>query len=348
MLGFPSPQKSQHKMLQRKIIELSYQYLDYVLNHPIGVNFLAKFLDSFLSRPVGVKFLDNFLSHPIGVNFLSRPVGVKFLDCVLNRSAAEKLIYNKYLPIYLSNNLKYFLSHPILVDGIFEQFIPAQLDRVANLVIELSHMTECYSQEGEDIFLLRLFGPDYKGFYIDVGSHHPERFSNTYLLYKLGWRGINIDATPGSMEKFRIFRPLDINIESAITNDSTPRPFFLFEEGALNTFSDKLAKDYLELGFTLDRHEMVIGRSLASILDENLPAGLEIDVLSVDVEGDEYDVLQSNDWSRYRPHIVLLEVLEVPLAAIAETPQVSLLFQEGYTMVAKFTNTVVFKLEKKN
>jgi hypothetical protein len=47
--------------------------------------------------------------------------------------------------------------------------------------------------------LSRLFGPRKSGFFIDIGAHHPFRYSNTYMFYKKGWRGINIDATPGSI-----------------------------------------------------------------------------------------------------------------------------------------------------
>ena len=41
-----------------------------------------------------------------------------------------------------------------------------------------------YSQEGEDMVLQRIFAQKEYGFYIDVGAHHPKRFSNTYLFYK--------------------------------------------------------------------------------------------------------------------------------------------------------------------
>ncbi|MDH5790264.1 MAG: hypothetical protein OEZ27_06695, partial [Nitrospinota bacterium] len=51
-----------------------------------------------------------------------------------------------------------------------------------------------YSQFGEDIilkgFILRNIND---GFYVDVGCYHPKKYSNTYKLYKRGWRGINID-----------------------------------------------------------------------------------------------------------------------------------------------------------
>jgi hypothetical protein len=70
-----------------------------------------------------------------------------------------------------------------------------------------------WSQEGEDLILARIFGDKPDGFYVDVGAHHPKRFSNTYYFYRRGWRGINIDAMPGSMLAFNRLRPSDINIE---------------------------------------------------------------------------------------------------------------------------------------
>ena len=73
-----------------------------------------------------------------------------------------------------------------------------------------------YSQEGEDRILQRLFENQTPGFYVDIGAHHPRRFSNTYIFYKQGWRGINVDATPGSMFLFRVFRKRDINLEIAV------------------------------------------------------------------------------------------------------------------------------------
>jgi hypothetical protein len=307
----------------------------YTIIKPLVLNIL----DYLFKRPRGLKYIDYFLEQPIGLTCL---------DYILQRPNAERQIFQKYLPSRLENYLDYFFAQSSIKEGVFQKFIPNHLDKVAELVITLTQMNECYSQEGEDLFLLRIFGTDYKGFYVDVGSHHPRRFSNTYLLYKFGWRGVNIDAAPKSIDDFNSIRPHDINIESAITNDFKPRVFYLFAEAALNTFNEKLAQDYMDMGFALVRREVIIGESLASVLDRHLQAGKTIDVLSVDVEGDEYGVLSSNDWSRYRPNTVLLEILDVPFAAIPETPEASFLIKEGYMIVAKFTNTVVFRLRKKN
>ena len=50
-----------------------------------------------------------------------------------------------------------------------------------------------YSMDGEDLIISDYFKNKSKGFYIDVGCYHPIHRNNTFLLYKKGWKGINID-----------------------------------------------------------------------------------------------------------------------------------------------------------
>ena len=57
-----------------------------------------------------------------------------------------------------------------------------------------------YSRWGEDSFLVDYFKNTSNGRYIDIGSFHPFRGSNTYLLYKKGWSGINIDINKISID----------------------------------------------------------------------------------------------------------------------------------------------------
>src|SRR5581483_2050578 len=106
--------------------------------------------------------------------------------------------------------------------------IYALIQRALPNVVRTADHQECYSQEGEDLIASRLFDGKANGFFVDVGAHHPIRHSNTYLLYRRGWRGINIDATPGSMAAFRRLRPEDINIECLVANDPSSRRFYTF------------------------------------------------------------------------------------------------------------------------
>jgi len=73
-----------------------------------------------------------------------------------------------------------------------------------------------YSHGKEDLEILKIFKKK-KGFFVDVGCHHPSRLNNTYLLYLNGWRGINIDLNKISIEIFNFARPKDININSAVS-----------------------------------------------------------------------------------------------------------------------------------
>src|SRR5690554_7725497 len=105
----------------------------------------------------------------------------------------------------------------------------------------LSHRS--YSQEGEDM-VLRGFYEDkknYRGFYIDIGAHHPFRFSNTMYFYKKGWKGINIEADPKALKLFNGFRKRDINLNIGISGIKQLLTSYSFNESALNGFSKEIS-----------------------------------------------------------------------------------------------------------
>jgi hypothetical protein len=221
----------------------------------------------------------------------------------------------------------------------------AQLRQVLDEANETGHSQESYGQEGEDLVVARLLGDRAEGFYVDVGAHHPARHSNTFLLYRRGWRGINIDATPGSMAIFNRMRPRDINIESLVANDTAPRSFYRFNEPALNTASIELAGQRPNESdrFQIDSTVTLTPRTLGEILHHHLPAGQIIDLMSVDVEGLDLDVLESNDWGRFRPATLLVEVLETTLLDLDRHEIVRFLAGHGYRPIAKLYNTVIFQ-----
>jgi len=191
-----------------------------------------------------------------------------------------------------------------------------------------------YAQEGEDLILAQIFAGQARGFYVDVGAHHPQRFSNSYRLYRLGWRGINIDATPGSMALFWRLRPRDINLELAVAERPGELPLYRFTEPALNTLDAGLARARAAAGALPLPPSAVAALPLATILARHLPPGQPIDLLSVDVEGLDVAVLRSNDWSRFRPRCVLVEC-DVRLADLGAAEVVRLLGPLGYAPVAR-------------
>ena len=76
-----------------------------------------------------------------------------------------------------------------------------------------------FSQFGEDIFINEFFKDKQIGKYVDLGAFHPMRLNNTYLLYKKGWSGTNIDLNQTSIDMFNFVRKRDVNICSLISNE---------------------------------------------------------------------------------------------------------------------------------
>ena len=89
------------------------------------------------------------------------------------------------------------------------------------------------SQFGEEKFILSFFDKEYQGKFIDIGCFHPTRHNNTYKMYKNGWRGINIDLNPLTIELFNFARKKDININAAISNNEEDKTLYFVNE--LNT-----------------------------------------------------------------------------------------------------------------
>lgn len=228
-----------------------------------------------------------------------------------------------------------------------KKLIPAPVRRTLKDRVLDSYAVKSYSQEGEDMILRRLFESRPTGFYVDVGAHHPKRFSNTYYFYKAGWHGINIDAMPGSMTAFRKIRPRDINLEVAIASEQGVLDYYVFNETALNSLSRKLAESQLEKRdpYRIERVVELQTEKLSEVLNAHLPAGQRIDFLSVDAEGFDFDVLRSNDWTRYRPEVVLVEILDSSLADLLRHEITQFMRQQGYTLYAKCVNTVFFRLD---
>ncbi len=221
-----------------------------------------------------------------------------------------------------------------------------ELDEFANVA---------YSQEGEDRILYSIFGDKKSGFYIDVGAYHPKRFSNTYIFYLRGWRGINIDANPQSMPLFEKTRPRDINVTMGVGERAGKVPFFVFNEPAFDTFDEKIAKNVAYNKYSeILKTQIIQVMPLFEVLDKHIPKEVnEIDFMSVDVEGKDLEVLKSNDWLRYKPSWILVECYGeftqkegFSLEEVINNEFTQYLRSKGYEVFAKTLKTLFFKFKR--
>lgn len=208
---------------------------------------------------------------------------------------------------------------------------------------------ESFSQFGEDA-VIQAFLRDaaYKiskdqmsyprdGFYVDIDAFHPTFLSNTHWLWNQGWSGINVDATPGIMEAFDAERPGDTNLHMAISDKDGELTFYSYGHSVLNT------ADVNSVDWSQNPVEVKVPcLTLKSLLDRHVPEGKVVNILSVDVEGNDLPVLQSNDWDKYRPDLVLAERHSHGIDDIVSSDLVEFMESAGYIMHAWTPPTIFF------
>lgn len=201
------------------------------------------------------------------------------------------------------------------------------------------------SQEGEGLILERIFEGQKAGVYVDVGAHHPIRFSNTHRFYKRGWHGINIEPNPTVLNVFQRQRRRDINLGFGVAENEGLLVYFMFNEPALNSFDRVISENRRSERYKIVAIKDIAVKRLSTILEEYLPACVHIDFMSVDVEGYDLQVLRSNDWSRFRPTCLLVESTGFDLGNIKLEPMHRFLELSGYDLFAKTVNTL-FHLDR--
>jgi len=230
--------------------------------------------------------------------------------------------------------------------GFWKEIIPAFLFKPVN-EWKRDHFgtpKKTYSGEGEDLILLKIFNGKTNGFFVDIGCYHPIVGSNTYVFHKkYNWTGMNVDANPDSIVKFNQLRTNDINLNVGVgPDDGVTLNFHRFSEGALNTFSDAIKEERIQR----DKQQFIGSIEVAVNTLENLldkyAADREIDFLDVDVEGLDLEVLQSNNWQKYRPRIVMVEDQNRVEDAFTSLPTYTFLREQGYVLVAKTYSTLFF------
>lgn len=215
-------------------------------------------------------------------------------------------------------------------------------------LLKQNYMYTSFAQVGEDRILERYFiEKKDAGFFVDIGANHPYIYSNTYKFYLQGWRGINVDATPGTKKLFEGMRPEDITLEMGISLHPSELDFYMFDNSVFNTFDKATADEhcrYFSIG--VKDVQKIKTTSLSNLLDEYIKPGQKIDFMTIDVEGLDLEVLQSNNWEKYKPEVLVVECIYANNEDIMKMDLVVYLKELGYTFFAKTFSTFFFSLAK--
>ena len=207
-----------------------------------------------------------------------------------------------------------------------------------------------YSLSTIDLLITHIFKNKKKGFFIDIGCNHPVYNNNTYLLYKKGWRGINVDLDKQSIKLFNLFRKYDFNKNAAVSSVSKEVDlYFYHNKSAINTLNKTSAEFQKAIPKEVRK---ITTNTLNSIILESSFADKKVDFLSIDVEGYELEVLKGFDLKKYSPKVIVIEFLDLSLKklevvnfkiqTVLDSPVYKYMTDNNYTLVNWIHSDLLF------
>lgn len=201
-----------------------------------------------------------------------------------------------------------------------------------------------FSQHGDDLIVACLFyslGIE-KPSYLDIGAHHPTIISNTALLYKRGCRGINVEPNPNLFTSFTTMRPDDINLNIGVADKSGKLFFYMIDDySGRNTFDYETAcrfcKDNPQFNIRETREiDVLTINDIVARYADGYP-----DFLSIDVEGLDESIIDSADFTKSKPKIICVEVINAMEDSSSMNRIRKKLEDRGYTSVIRAASNLI-------
>lgn len=191
-----------------------------------------------------------------------------------------------------------------------------------------------YAQNFEDVILNRVFKGKKDGFYIDIGAWHPVDHSVTKHFYDQGWSGINVEPSNAYWSLLKKFRPRDINLNCAVSDNREAMDYFEIPNSGASTS--------IQAGWGVIAKQEALAKNVRNAIKRKIEcmtladvcnqyaSDKEIDFLKIDVEGAELSVIKGGDWKKYRPQVVIVEAVAPFTNAPSYTDWEDVLVKEGY------------------
>lgn len=192
---------------------------------------------------------------------------------------------------------------------------------------------------GED-YILKMYLPESYGSYVDVGAGLPFKGSNTAFLYKQGWSGITIDPLESNISKHKYKRPRDTQLLAAVLSELSTEPLEFYEYYAHEFSTNSLERVQVlkEKGILPRKSYIVEVLELSTILPVVDP--LEPFLLDLDIEGNEFGILEGLNWASFRPRVICVEEWRSPI--YEKSPVRLLLESQGYLLVSRAFITSIY------
>ena len=212
--------------------------------------------------------------------------------------------------IILMKTLKFMVKDVDEYDPELIEFVRSLIKPPSKLPLNLINKnTEDYSQLGQSTYMNTLFNSKRNGFFIESGAHDGESLSNSlYFEKKFNWTGLLIEPLPNS---FKILSTKNRNAYTLNACIAKKKPF-VAKFRIVNVFSgrqDQMNPDQVNyINNNVDKNtvtEYIPCFSLNTILHAiNVK---NVDMFSLDIEGGEWDIVESIDYSKYNINLFCIE-----------------------------------------
>ncbi len=204
---------------------------------------------------------------------------------------------------------------------------------------------DTYSQWGEDVIIYNILKntgwnfSNEKGTYVDIGANDGVKYSNTNILYKVGWRGINIEPTKNVYDRLIKNRPDDTNLNIAIYDGSNV-DFYTYEMDELNTIKEitEIDKEINKKNGIEYNHKETYKVNTMKINDLFKKYNIsKLELLSIDTEGlDEY-IIKDIDFNKFNIKLILMESSREKINS-----NIEYLYTKGYELLSITINNLIF------
>jgi hypothetical protein len=210
---------------------------------------------------------------------------------------------------------------------------------------------ESYSSYGEDAILsgvlkrlswimdTNLFQ---QNTYIDIGSFHPVKESNTYFLYKKGWFGTLVDPNSYFNSLVHELRPYDILYNCAVDIESSTKEFFMFGNmDSSNTLSPEFAErkknsQHTDVTWTAQVPTKTINEIISIHVDyfQKTPF-----FMNIDIEGMDHEVIKT-----YSPDMIIpfIMIEDDSMDMFNGSPIRNTMLEKGYYPLATSLLTTLY------
>jgi FkbM family methyltransferase len=169
-----------------------------------------------------------------------------------------------------------------------------------------------YSQCGEDLIIdfifttLKIESPTY----LDLGAHHPYYLSNTAFFYLKNSFGVSVEPDPDLFKLIKNERPNEISLNVGVGIEGSEfADFYIMNIPTLNTFSKSEAERYASYpGKSIKEVIMLPILTVNQIIQSNFK-GKAPNFVSLDVEGMDFEIVNSYEFDKYRPEVFCIETL---------------------------------------